>query len=947
MNFEKIETKWQKKWEKAKVFEPKVDSKKKKFFFTVPYPYVNAPLHIGHGRTYSIGDAFFRYHKMSGTNALWPMAYHLTGTPVLAVSHLIKTGDKKKIEQYKKYIGIYEKDKKKINQILKSFEKPENVAKYFASVMKQDFKKMGYAIDFTREFTTMDPDYNAFINWQFQKYKEKGFLTKGSHPILYCEVCKSAVGEDDIQDGDQIKAAVEEYTALKFKLGSENQRFSVLNTKKCSKNEYLIAATLRPETVFGQTNLWVDPKVEYVKVKVGKEIWIMSKEAAEKLKHQKDAKIVGKIKGSALIDKKVIAPMIHTKIPILPSKFCDPTIGSGIVTSVPSDAPHDYMGLVDLWNKGKYKEIKVIPIIEIPGHGDQAAVKICKDLKIKNQLDKKLEDAKVKIYKLGFHTGKMNKNCGKYSGMAVTKAKDKVKNEMLKSGDANIFYEVDALQKPVKCRCNGNVLVSILKDQWFLQYSNPKWKAAAEKALKKVIIHPNEYKKSFETTFDWLDKRPCARRRGLGTKLPFDKEWIIESLSDSTIYMAFYIIKKKINEFKLKPKQLTNEFWDYVLLGKGKCNTVPKNQLNEIKKEFEYWYPNDQRHTGIGHISNHLSFFLFAHAAIFPENKWPKAITLNEFLIKEGEKMSKSKGNVIPLAHVPQLFGADLYRLYCCYATELNSVLDFKQSEVETIKKKINWFYIFLTEKQKTSSKKTKFDEWIISKLNNAIKQAKEHMKKYELRNYVQKIFFSFIKNLNYYLANTTPNTKTLQEIKEKIILMMTPITPYVCEESWEQLGNKRFVSTALLPKSGKINAKLEKEFELLENIKSDTKTVLQLANIKPKKITLIIAPEWKRKVLKSIAKISNPNELMKKAMQDSDVRKNGKQAAKFIQYVSKHLGEFEQIISEKEELQIVNSFKDQIKKEFGAQVEIVSANKTDLQKKHNAIPMKPAIFVE
>jgi len=274
-------------------------------------------------------------------------------------------------------------------------------------------------------------------------------------------------------------------------------------------------------------------------------------------------------------------------------------------------------------------------------------------------------------------------------------------------------------------------------------------------------------------------------------------------------------------------------------------------------------------------------------------------------------------------------------------------VLDFKQSEVETIRKKIVWFYSFLTEKQKTSSKKTKFDEWILSKLNNVIKQSKEHMKEYELRNYVQKIFFSFIKNMNYYLANTTPNTKTLQEIKEKIILMMTPITPYICEEAWEKLGKKGFVSTALLPKSGKINVKLEREFELLENIKSDTKTVLELAKIKPKKITLIIAPEWKRKILKTVAKISNPRELMKKAMQDKDVKKNGKSAVKFIQYVSNHLGEFENIISEKEELVIVKSFTQQISKQFNAKVDVVSADKTNIQKKQNAIPMKPAIFVE
>ena len=102
--------------------------------------------------------------------------------------------------------------------------------------------------------------------------------------------------------------------------------------------------------MFGQTNIWLDPNVNYVKIAVGKEIWIASKEFADKLKYQKDedVQIVGQVSGKDLLGKYCLAPYVNREIIILPSKFCDPDVGTGIVTSVPSDAPADYIGLHDL-----------------------------------------------------------------------------------------------------------------------------------------------------------------------------------------------------------------------------------------------------------------------------------------------------------------------------------------------------------------------------------------------------------------------------------------------------------------------------------------------------------------------------------------------------------------------------------------------------------------------
>jgi len=97
-DFKSIELKWQKKWfEEEKAFEPSTDSKKK-FLFTVPYPYVSGPLHVGHGRTYVNGDVMMRFKRMQGYNVLWPIGFHITGTPVLAVSMKIQRGDEQTIK---------------------------------------------------------------------------------------------------------------------------------------------------------------------------------------------------------------------------------------------------------------------------------------------------------------------------------------------------------------------------------------------------------------------------------------------------------------------------------------------------------------------------------------------------------------------------------------------------------------------------------------------------------------------------------------------------------------------------------------------------------------------------------------------------------------------------------------------------------------------------------
>ena len=235
-----IEKKWQKKWKDEEIFIGKIDETKPKWFITVPYPYATGPLHIGHCRTYNLGDIYARYKRQTGYNVFFPMAFHITGTPVLAISDKLKKREKKDWDLYTKYVGIYETDESKIEPILESFSDPMKVAMYFSGKLIQDFQRMGFSIDDTHQFTTGDPEYNRFIEWQYKVLNDKGYITKGSYPILWCPRDNNAVGEDDIQSGDVQKVEVQEYVGIKYKL---------------KENTYLIAATLRPET-FSESQMY-------------------------------------------------------------------------------------------------------------------------------------------------------------------------------------------------------------------------------------------------------------------------------------------------------------------------------------------------------------------------------------------------------------------------------------------------------------------------------------------------------------------------------------------------------------------------------------------------------------------------------------------------------------------------------------------------------------------
>lgn len=927
MDFRSIEQKWQKQWEEKAVFEPK-RKRGKKCFITVPYPYTSGPLHIGHARTYTLTDIWARYKRMQGFNTLFPMAFHISGTPILSVADRIMEGKGETIALYREYVSLYESSKKKVEKIVEGFQDPKKVAGYFSRVISRDFKSLGFSIDWSRSFTTGDPPYNKFIEWQFLTLKEKGLIKRGKHAVQFCPRDGNAVGEDDIKEGDILDTRIETFTLIKFPF----------------KDGFLPAATLRPETIFGATNLWINPEKQYVKARVDGEVWYLSKEGLEKLEHQNhQIEKLESFEGRKLLNKKASSPVTKKGLPLLPASFVDPAVATGVVYSVPAHSPPDYVTLQDL-----NSSLKPLSVISLPGYGEFPAKDISEKMGIKNQKEKKkLNEATKKLYKEEFYKGVL-KNSGKFSGISIKEGKESVKKWLKKEGKALDFFVSNTTS--LVCRCGEEVVVKVLPDQWFIDYGNRKWKERARTCLQKMTILPERYRSSFASAIEWLHERACARKRGLGTKLPWDNKWVIESLSDSTIYPAFYLLAGTLKKNTIPPKSLTPAFFDFVFLGKGKVQEIEKTTrikkslLEKMRKDFVYWYPVDDRHTAVPHLTNHLTFYLFNHAILFPERFWPKMISLNELLIREGSKMSKSKGNVIPLADIGKNYSADLYRLFIASGAEMNTVIDWTEEGIEMVKKRLEGF-IELAGKLQDRGEQKVIDQWLLSRFHTVLKDSEKDLNNFSFRRYIQRAFFDMMNDVSHYSrrGGERPGMVLKDWIK-----ILSPVIPHVCEELWEQTGGKGFVSLENWPRAQEklINPRLEKQEELVHQTLNDIKEILKIIKKTPKKIHIYSAPGWKYTVHRRVRGMAGKEFSIKELMKIPEIRKQGKQALHFAEKLRKDLGKLEFLLSEKEEWQAVSEAKEFFEKEFACDIQVIKALESTSLKAVKAEPGKPGIEV-
>lgn len=967
-----IEEKWVSIWEEKKVFQADPDERREKVFVTVPFPYMNGPLHLGHALTDGRVDVYARFKRMQGYNTLYPYAWHWTGQPLVAAAERLANGDPAMVREF---VEIEHIPKEKLER----FYDPVFMAKYYTDEGRESLKRLGLSIDWRREFHTTDlePHFNKFVLWQINQLREKGFITRGTHPVIWCPHDESPTGDHDRLEGEGV--TWEEYVLVLFPSPKKNGN---------SNEKKLVAATLRPETLFAVTNLWVNPKSRYVEALVdGRDRWVVSSRAAFKLAEQlKEIQVIREFEGRELIGLKVNHPLTNNQsLLVLPGDFVDPDNGTGVVYGVPAHAPADYMALKDLENnvevqrefgleRNVLESIKPIALISIPGFGEFPAIEISEKMKLRGQNDPRVSQATSEVYKLEFHQGVLNRLAEDFAGSKVSEAKPRVLQWLKDKGIADLMYE---LPEKVVCRCTTECIVKILQDQWFLKYSDPEWKRLAHKCIDKASIYPESARQWFHDVIDWFKDWPCARRVGLGTPLPWSAGWIVETLSDSTIYMAFYTQISTLRKFQVSPDSLTDALFSYVLLGQGSLDEVirgsglSKELIDELRRQFLYWYPVNLRNSAKELIPNHLTFFVFQHAAFFPEELWPTAISANGMLTNAGAKMSKSKGNVVTLKQGLDRYGSDLVRASVLLGSDGLDDVDWREDAAKVLEGNLKSLSTLirslLTEQEEAAAKaywsRTE-DRWLETKIQQRISNVMQSLDQMKTKSAFQEALFGFWNDIRYYLKRSDMPSKSLLSQAARVwIRLLSPFMPFTSEELNEASGGRELISTSRFPEPDltKIHPEALLGEMAIEQLVEDGAKIKKLLRTPSSKLYLYVAAPWTYKLFDAAVaakkKKTESKEVLKEffatvpEVSKQEIVKTTPQIAKILNAMGENFLDTYSGASRKlDEGRIYEETLPYLKKELGVEVSIQHAERAEYdpkQKARLALPFKPALYFE
>jgi len=730
---------------------------------------------------------------------------------------------------------------------LEHFADPHYWLGYFPPLAMQDVSKLGCKVDWRRSMVTtpVNPFYDSFVRWQFLKLKEKDLVRFGKRFTIWSPADNQSCMGHDRSVGENV--AVQEYTLIKLEV-AEPYPEVLSSLAKEGRKVYFAAATLRPETMYGQTNCWVLPDGKYGAFEINDtEVFIVSHRAGRNLAFQENSREWGKEKclldvtGQQLIGTLLRAPLREGEeslIYTLPMLTIDMEKGTAVVTCVPSDAPADWRTLQDLRDdekqQAKYNVKKewipedLIEIIDVPEYGTRTAEKLCNDMKIKDQHDEhKLNEAKDICYKHGFNFGTML--VGEFKGMAVKDAKPLVLQKLLDNNQAVKYAEPNGR---VVSR-SGDEGVAALVDQWFIPYGEPEWRALCDKALENMRCYGNDTEtyNEFVAALNWLNNAwPCSRTYGLGTSFPWAPEFLVCSLSDSTLYMAYYTVAHLLHEGSLdgstrgkanvSAQQMTPAVWDYIFCLSDDVPTdcdIAKESLELMRREFSYWYPCDCRVSGKDLIKNHLTFSLYNHTAIFPEKHWPKGVRCNGFLNLNGEKMAKSTGNFITLADAITKYSSDVTRLTLAISGDSLKVADFTDlnafSSIDRLRKLIDVITEQSHHKVTGTETQTYADKVFLNEIAKAMNTG---AKNYENANF-RKVFSSGATRLwsafDRYLLSSPEDSRNgglLRTWCESLLILYSPVCCYTTYHLWKNvLGNETPIYDAKWPSFAEVDVSL------------------------------------------------------------------------------------------------------------------------------------------
>ncbi len=735
-DFNEIELKWQKYWEENKTFKVDEDENKKKYYVLEMFPYPSGKLHMGHVRNYSIGDVVARFKHMSGFNVLHPMGYDSFGLP--AENAAIKHG------------------------VAPAEWTFSNIAE-----MTAQLKRMGLSYDWDREVETCTPEYYKWMQWIFIQFYKKGLAYKKENPVNWCPSCATVLANEQVVNGccERCGSVVGKKSLSQwyFKITDYADRLldnlEILDgwpqkVKTMQKNwigrstgaevdfeiknfdDKLKIFTTRPDTLYGVTYMVMSPEHPYIdKLVSGTEYEAAVREYQDKVQKMTDIErtSTSNEKTGVFIGRYCINPVNDKEVPIYISDYVLMDYGTGAIMAVPAHDERDF-------DFAKKFDLEIIPVVQP-------------------------EDPSIDINNL----------------QAAFVAEGKMINSTMFDGMNNI----EAIEK----------IISYLE----------------EKGIGKKAIN---YKLR-----DWL----ISRQRYWGTPIPMiyceHCGWVPEKEENLPVLLPTDV------EFTGKgesPLATSKTFVDTVC---PVCGKPAKRELDTMdtfldsswyflrytdarnsEKAFDYdkakyWMNVDQYIGGVEHAILHLMYARFFQMALYDlglvTTEEPFANLLTQgMVIKDGKKMSKSIGNVVSPEEIISKYGADTARLFILFAAPPDRELDWSDAGVEGSYRFLGRVYRLvyeLAEKCKDAPASYKLngsaDKALAYALNASIKKVTEDAGGRFMFNTAISSIMELVNEMYRYKENDELNLGLLADAMKKLIIILSPFAPHICEEMWEHIG--------------------------------------------------------------------------------------------------------------------------------------------------------------
>ena len=779
---QRVETKWAERWRSdPQLYAAEPGSAKKKYYVLEMLPYPSGELHIGHVRNYSIGDALARYMWMKGYNVLHPMGWDSFGLPAENAAIQNKTPPRQWT------LG--------------------NIAK-----MKAQMNRLGFAYDWSREITTCLPEYYRWNQWFFLKFYEKGLAYRKKSKVNWCPLCATVLANEQVVDGCcwrhegtlveqreleqwflRITKYADELLRDLDKLAGWPEKVLLMQRNWIGRSEGTLVDfkldytqphtgfgpagatisvfTTRVDTIYGATSVQLAPEHPIVADLAANNPELRSK-VDQLIAEQRKAKEVGDIgeieKHGVATGRYAINPFNGEKVPVWVANYILMDYGTGAIMSVPAHDERDYEFAK------KYKlEIRLVV------------------LPISNDPEETVTEPRLPFVA---HEG-MLINSGPFSGLECADAIKKMSAHAEKNGfgKATVTYRLKdwgiSQQRywgtPIPmlyCKKDGIVPVAE-KDLPVLLPENVEITLAGGSPLANVPEFVNA---------------TCPKCGG-----PARRETdTMDTFVDSSWYFYRY-------------------------------TDAHNDQAPFDSKIAEYWFPIDQYIGGIEHAILHLIYSRF----------WTKfmrdmgLVTHGEpvdhqfsqgMVIKNGAKMSKSKGNVVSPDEMVARYGADAARLYSLFAAPPDRDMDWQDAGIEGIQRFLGRVYRFVKEEQKSvPAQLNPPARRVQRKLHQTIKRVTDDFQGRWHFNTCISAIMELLNDAGRWVLGSqsvnNPNTgefvegydipsSVLGEVKRGIVLLLAPFAPYLAHELWETLGEKGCLLKASWPK---FDAELAKEEEL------------------------------------------------------------------------------------------------------------------------------------